>query len=288
MTLKTKPDLSENIKLILVKAYGLIAYLFYLLVGDLFGIFVFSLLLYYFAPNIGLSQPFTAQELVLWIEQLPDIHKTTIFSSLLTIIGFLIAFSIGSAQQRQQFISQMKIEAASDIEVLFTEISRKVTGTNIYAKYLLKVASIIKDSSDQSSIDFHMHNIINETNKFIQTRDALIAQSIEVHRLTGRYSIILTSSWSVNQELDKAIEAFNKIIDTIWFSTPIINPETKDKETVFMRHINIDECQKYIDTYDVNYLLMNKISGGIRGRLVGSITGMNLSFILALLKLKPE
>lgn len=286
--MKIKPDVLENIKLLLIKAYALIAYTVHLLVGNLFGIFIFSLLLYYFAPHIGLAQPFSAQELALWIEQLPNVHKTTIFSSLLTIVGFLIAFSIGSAQQRKQFISQMKIEVASDIEAFFNEASRKVTDAKIYAKYLLEVASIINDGTDQVSIDYHMYNIMNETNEFIQTRESLMAKSIEAHRFTGRYSIILASSWGVNKQLEKAIEAFISITDTIWFSTPLINPEMQNKEIAFMRHINIDECQEYIDAYKENYLLMNKLSSGMRGRLIAPITGMNISFIIALLKLRRD
>ena len=281
-----KTSALKKIKLLLIKVYVTFIYLLHLLVGNLFGIFILSLLLYHFAPALGLGQPLSAHELILWIDQLPETYKVTVFTSLLTIIGFLIAFSIGSAQQKQQFISQMKIEIASDIEEFFNEASRKSTDADIYARYLLEVASIINDGVDQNSIDYHMHNIIKETNKFTQIRELLMATSIEVHRFQGKYSIILASTWGVNKQLEKAIEAFTEITDAMWFSTPLINTDTKNKDTVFLRHVKTDECQKFITAYKNNYSIMNGTTGGLRGRLIAPITGMNLSFIISLLKLK--
>lgn len=281
-------EILQSIKLLSIKVFVLFVYVLNLLVGNIYGILIFSLLLHYFSPYLGLGQPLTAQELALWIEQLPSEYKITIFSSLLTIVGFLIAFSIGSTQQKQQLIAQMKIEVASDIEEFFNEVSRKVTDVEIYAKYLIKISSIIDDGSDKNSIEFHMQHIINETNKFIKTREFLTAKSIEVHRFTGRYSIILASSWGINSQLKKTITAFSEITDTMWFPTPLIYQDTKNKELVFMHHVNVDDCQKYVTAYTENYLLMNKITGSMRGKLIGSITGLNLSFIINLLKLKRD
>lgn len=282
------PDIASRIKILLIKAFVLSGYILHVLVGRLFGILLFSLLLYFSAPLIGLAQPYSAHELLLWIDQLPDNYKTTTFGSLLTIVGFLIAFRVGSAQQKQQFISQMKIDVASDVEEFFNEASRKATDIEVYAKYLLEIASIIEEGKDHDSIEFHMYNIANETSKFIQAREILKYKSVEVHRFKGKYSIILASSWGVISQLDKAIQAFNNITDAMWLPSPLINPNTPNKEGVFMRQISIEKCQTYIDTYKDNYLIMNSTTGGLRGRLLAPITGMNFSFILSLLKLKIE
>ena len=286
ITLIIKPDLANKIKLLLVKTFVSFAYIFHLLVGNLFGILAFSLLLYFSVSLLGLGQPYSAHELILWVDHLPDNYKTTVFSSLLTIVGFLIAFSIGSTQQKQQFISQMKIEVASAIEEFFNEASRKATDIEIYAKYLLKVASVITEGTDQDSIDFHMYNIDNETSKFIHARETLKSKSVEVHRFEGKYSIILASSWGVTEQLDKAIQALHNITDAMWIPTPLIYSDTLNKAEVFMHHINTEKCQAFIDIYKENYSIMNGTTGGIRGRLLAPITGINFSFIIALLKLK--
>ena len=120
--MKINTETANRIKVIAIKLFVVAAYLLQSLVGKLSGILVFSFLLYFSAPYIGLVQPYSAHELILWVHELPENYKTTAFSSILTIVGFLIAFSVGATQQRQQFISQMKIEVASDIEVFFNEV----------------------------------------------------------------------------------------------------------------------------------------------------------------------
>jgi len=286
LALKINTETANRFKVIAIKLFVVTAYLLQALVGKLSGILVFSLLLYFSAPYIGLTQPYSAHELILWVHELPENYKTTFFSSILTIIGFLIAFSVGSAQQRQQYISQMKIEVASDIEEFFNEVSRISTDVEIYARYCLEVASVINEGADQNSIDFHMYNIINETNKFLQNRDILKAKSIEVHRFEGRYSIVLASTWGAMKQLDKAVEAFRNITDAMWFPSPLIDPRSPNKQELFLRQIDIERCQRYIEAYKNNYSSMNRTTGGLRGRLIAPITGMNISFIFALLKIK--
>ncbi|WP_126454822.1 hypothetical protein [Sulfuriflexus mobilis] len=281
-----KPETASKIKIKAVKLFVVLGYLLYSLVSKLYGILVLSLILYFSAPSIGLGQPYTAHELLIWLNELPENYKTTVSSSLLTIVGFLIAFSIGSAQQRKQFISQMKIEVASDIEAFFNEVSRVTTDIEIYAKYCLKVSSEINENTDQNSIDFHMYNILGETNKFLQKREILRAKSIEVHRFIGRYSIILASTWGALEQLEKATEAFNNIAATMWFPAPLINVTTENKQEIFIQQIDEEKLNQYIEAYKNNYGIMNSTTGGLRGRLIAPITGMNFSAIVSLLRLK--
>ncbi|MDX1748693.1 MAG: hypothetical protein R3271_00070 [Methylophaga sp.] len=280
------PDLKNQIKFILFKILVLFAYIIHFFISNLYGVFALCLLLYFSSNTIGLGQPYSANELILWLDNLPDDFKTTVFSSLLTIVGFLIVFSIGLYQQKQHFISQMKIEAASTIEDFFNEASRRATDIEIYAHYLLKVTSVISEGTDQDLIDFHMYNLENETNKFIHAREILKSKSIEVHRFQGKYSLILASSWGVIKQLDKAINALQNITEAMWIPTPVIYSDTSNKVDVFMHHINIEKCQNFIDVFEENYSMMNSTTGGLRGRLLAPITGMNFSFLIALLKLK--
>jgi hypothetical protein len=274
------------VKSICIKIFVVSLYLIHLLVGRLYGIFALSIIMYYSATSIGLSQPFTAHDLISWLYELPEGYKTTVFTSLLTIVGFLIAFSIGSTQQKQQFLTQMKLEVASDIEEFFNEASRKSTDAKIYAEYLLKIAGIIEKREDQNSIDYHLYNVVNETHKFLQAREILKSKSVEVHRFQGKYSLVLASTWGVTKQLDMAINAFIEITERMWFPTPLFFQETPNKETVFMNHIDKAKCQNFIDIYEKNYSIMNSTTGGLRGRLLSPITGMNFSFIMALLKSK--
>ena len=276
--------ISNHLKIISLKVFIGLSYLVHLLVGTAGGILCLSILIYYFSCSLGLGQPYSFLELILWLDQLPGNSKTTIFSSIITICGFLVAFSIGSSHQKQQLVSNMRIEAASAIEEFFNAASRNSTSAYIYAKYLIQIVNHINNGDDENTIEFHLQNVIKETEKFYLARAKLQGQEIEVHRFQDKYSLILSSSWGASNKMDTAAEALTAITEKIWFNTPILNSEDKNIRQTFLRYINEEKCNNYIQAYDNNYSLMNEVSGSLRGGMLGSITGLNFSFIVNFFK----
>lgn len=275
----------NRLKILIIKLLVRLAYLIQLLVSKAVGILILSILLYYSSSSLGLGEPFSFSELILWLDQLPENSKTTIFISIITISGFLVAFSIGSENQKQQLLSQMRVEASNDIEIFFNKASRNTTSADIYAKYLIEIVSYINNGADDDTINFHLHNVINETQKYIPVRSELQEQAIEVHRFQGKYTIIFASTWGVTKKMEAAIDAFTKITNNIWFNTPILRLDDPDIRKTYISHVDVEKCNNYISAYKKNYDLMNEVTGGLRGGMLGSITGLNFSFIINLLKM---
>lgn len=274
-----------DFKIILIKALVTFAYLINLLITKPIGILLLSIALYCFSSSLGFGKPYNLSELMLWLNELPENSKTTVFTSIITISGFLIAFSINSANQKQQLMAQMRMEASTDIEVFFNHASRNLTTADIYAKYLIKVLNYIDSNADEDTINFHLHNVMIETEKYIILRKALQEQAIEVHRFQGKYSIIFASSWGVISKLEKATNAFNEVTDNIWFNTPMINLNDPNIKSKYKAHVNIEKCNNFINAYKKNFGIINESIGGLRGGMLGSITGLNLSFVINLLKM---
>lgn len=275
----------NRLKILIIKLLVSLAYLIQLLVSKAVGILILSILLYYSSSSLGFGKPFSFSELILWLDQLPENSKTIIFTSIITISGFLVAFSIGSENQKQQLLSQMRVEASNDIEKFFNKASRNATSADIYAKYLIEIVSYINNGADDDTINFHLHNVINETQKFIPIRSELQEQAIEVHRFQGKYTIIFASTWGVTKKMEAAIDAFTKITNNIWLNTPILRLDDPDIRKTYISHVDVEKCNNYISAYEKNYDLMNEVTGGLRGGMLGSITGLNFSFIINLLKM---
>jgi hypothetical protein len=262
-----------------------LAYIVNLLISKPLGILVLSIIFYKFSCSLGLGQPYSFSELLLWVDNLSESSKTAVITSIITISGFLIAFSINSTTQKQQLMSQMKIEASNDIEEFFNQAARNLTSANIYAKYLLEVGNHITNRSDANTIEFHLQNVIKETEKYNAVRAALQKQAVEVQRFQSKYSIIFASSWGVRKKLKIAVEAFEQVTKNIWFSTPLIRLGDPDIGANYLRHVNIEKCNQFINSYEENFDIINGSIGGLRGGLLGSITGLNLSFVINLLKM---
>lgn len=275
----------DKVVMILLKVYVIGYYSVRLLVAKPFVILIFFIFLYYFASSLGLSKPFTFLELILWLDSLPENSKTTIFTSLITISGFLIAFNIGSATQKQQLMSQMRIESSDDVESFFNEASRNLTSVDIYAKYLLQVAEYIHNNAPATTIEFHLNNVIGRTEEHDALLKRLQEQAIEVHRFHGKYSIIFASSWGVTKKLDKAVEAFTETTDKAWFNTPILQSDDPDIANNFIRQIDIEQYNNYIAAYEINSDVISESVGGLTGTMLGEVTGLNFSLIVNFLKM---
>jgi hypothetical protein len=275
----------NEIEILLVKLFISIVYIADFLVTKPVGILFLSIGLYYFSSSLGFDEPFNFSELMQWLDQLPENSKTTVFTSIVTIFGFLIAFSINSTIQKQHLMSQMRMEASNDIESFFNEVSRNITSANIYAKYLIEIANHINNGADKATIEFHLQNVIIETEDYELIRKTLQKQAIEVHRFQGKYSIIFASTWGVISNLDTAVEAFGEIADNIWFNTPILQLDDPNKEEIYIQQIDIEQCNNYINSYERNFNVINRATGSLRGRMLGSITGVNLSFFISFLKM---
>jgi len=274
----------ETVKNIILKIYVSLYYIAYTLVSKVEGIFILSLVLYFFSCELGLGDPYSFTELILWVDNLSEGAKISIVSSLITILGFLIAFNIGAAHQKQQFVSQMKIEAVTDVEEFFNAASRNSTAAKLFAQYLLDITSHINNHADANTILFHMKNVMRDTEKHYAIRASLQQQAIEVHRLIGKYAIIFAHSWGAINKIETANGALEEIANKIWFKTPLLDPNDPNAPILFLEQIDTQECTSFIETYNVNYSKMNSYSGGLRGSMLAPITGMNFSLILNILK----
>lgn len=276
----------KELRLLPAKVIGTISYAVNFLTGRPVGILITSLFLYQTTSFFGFPEPYSFSELILWIDQLPETSKTTVLTSLITISGFLVAFSINSSNQKNQLMSDMRIELAEEIEDFFNEFSRNITSANIYSEYLLKVNKTLKKSKDNHEINFHLDNIASETTKHIETRRKIQEQAIDVYRLKGKHSIIIASSWGAQQRLDDATRSVEDIVQSIDFPIPILNPLDPNKIQSFKRQIDTSKCNIFIKSYKDNFDIINQSSGGLSGSMLGTITGINLPLLINLLKTK--
>jgi len=115
----TRNELKTYAVRLFVKLCISLLYIVQSLVAKPVGILILSIILYNFSYSLGFGQPYNFSELMLWLDQLSENSKTAVLTSIITITGFLIAFSINSTIQKQHLMSQMRVEASNDIEVFF-------------------------------------------------------------------------------------------------------------------------------------------------------------------------
>jgi len=275
-----------RVKVVFLYTVIVIGFLWKWINTSLWGLFILSTILYLFAESFGLPKPYNFSQLMAWVVGLPSDHKFTLVSSLLTILGFLIAFHIATKNWKDQMNATLRLEVANDIENFFDEVTRHLIDISLYAKSLSKAVDTLRKSENRAEIDFLTSHYAENASDIVATRTRLMALSREVYRLEARYSLILSATWGARSELRRATEAFEKIVPYLWIRTPTYSDDDPNPKRTFFTQVDSKQCDELVRVYEENFDIINGMSGGVRGNLLSKIIEPNAATIFMLLSEK--
>lgn len=252
------------------------------LVGSIFGIFICSILLYISMSTYGETNPFTLMQLVLWIDGLSEESKTSVITSVLTVVGFLIAFHSAAINWKAEALANLKSRAADDIETFFAEASNLTTDAAIYAKSLIEAVNKVQQQGATQEATFAVQWTLDQRKKFLTTRDRLSSMSVEVHRILGRNFTVLSTVHGAVKSLEECAEAFSEVTQNMWIHVPSIETNQPDQIAHFVDQVNVAEYSKFISICEKNSAFIGGIVGGVRGMLLTPIIGTRLSMLTSL------
>jgi len=252
------------------------------LVSTIWGVLLLSIFLYWSMWHLGASKPYTAAELVLWIDGLSSESKTSVVTTMLTVLGFLVAFHTGTLNWKAQAFAQLKEHVASEVESFFTEASRLTIDAQIYVDSLVEAVNCLQSQGPTNDAVFAVRRALDLAPKFCATRDQLSAMSIEVHRIAGRHYSVLSSVWGAIHTLEECAAAFGEITHKMWVHAPFVMESHPDPLAAFLAQVNVADCIAFSEACDRNRGFMDGNIGGIRGMLLAPIVGFNLASRMSL------
>lgn len=256
--------------------------------GTITGSFILLMCFYFYLKAYGQTKPLSFQELVMWVDGLEKEYKTAIFSALLTVIGFVVAFYTATLNWKSQMKAELKFLVAGEIEDFFANISKDITSALLYAELLKKTISEIKSGDSSENLHFHVQYVQQQNANFLAVRQRLSSASVEVHRLVGKNYNILATGWELIRNLQEATNSFTEITRTMWIHVPIVNIEDVDCITNFVTQVDESECDAFIDVCNRNYSKINFFSGSVRGYLISPVVGINLFSFLNMFSIRTE
>lgn len=263
--------------------YGLpVVLLLRFLLGTVLGVFILSSVLYWVMWTAGEPKPLTLAQLLLWIDGLPTESKTAVVTSVLTVLGFLVAFHTTTVNWKEEALAQLKAHAAGEIEIFFNEAARLTIDAKIYVRSLVDAVNFIQDQGATPDALFKVQRALEKAPGFLVTRDRLSAMAIEVHRIAGRHYSVLSTVWGATKALEDCAAAFTDITHHMWIRLPNVQPNSSDPIDQFVTQINVTECSNFVACCERNYGFMSAATGGVRGSLLASLIGFNLSSLLSL------
>lgn len=238
---KIKDLVAKNVTYAII-IYSFFHYIIKFFTSNLWGVLIFTILLYFSVPIFSDIQPFGFKQLLDWFIELPETYKTAISSSLLTIIGFLVAFQVASSRVFTQQKNQIKLDAAKEIFATYHNAINLVGEVKFFAK---RVLTTIDDIAKSKNPDFSIAliwTLYNDSLKLQETINQIHEMHSALFTIQGRTSHLLINIIGTHIQLNRATSDFGNIyIACAGISIPYIGPDNfEDIE---------QDTQKFIDHF---------------------------------------
>ena len=252
--------------------YGLPIVLFLrYLSGSLFGVLILVSGIYMAMSWVGHPKPWSTAELAIWVSNLPAEYKSAVISSVITIVGFLIAFRTATENWRAESLAHLRASVAGEVEVFFSEFLRCSDQARIYAESLVETIDQLQKQGASDDAIFSVQYALEHAGEFQATRNRLSALSVEVHRLIGRNTLVLSSLAGAVDFAHDAAAAVTEVSDSMWIRVPAVAPNSSEFITAFFSQVNVAECARFIECSSRNNGRISALTGGVRGGLLAGI-----------------
>lgn len=256
-------------------AFISLMYLIRFFVGNIYGIFLLALFVYFKGNALFGVTPYSFEQLTLWLTTQSELTKTALLSSFITVIGFMLAYATATANWKGQLLANLKLQAAGELDVFFSEFSKLATDCEIYASALAEAVDKMQKNCTYEEAVFLSNYNRDQGQIFIQKRQRLIAMGIDVHGFHGRYSTLLLSAPGLKTSLDAATAAVSSINDKLWINVPFHIQGDENVVQTFVNQVNVVDCLALKSAVDAHHGQLVFSAGSVRGNLMSTVVGFN-------------
>lgn len=260
------------------------AFIMRFFIANLYGMFFLALGLYYYSDSLWGVKAYTFPQLIDWFVTQSEGTKTALLSSMVTVIGFMIAYATATYNWKAQALSQLRMQAAGEIDAFFAQCTKLTTDCQVYADALVAAVNKIQKECTIEEAMFLAHYNRNQVQPFLQQRQQLASLGIEVHRLQGRYTGLLVLTPGLKSNMELAIKALTNITEKVWFHVPFHIDGDQNPIQTFINQVNVNDCIVFSKAANNNFGQLNFTSGSVRGHLQSTVVGFSLWSLLFLFR----
>lgn len=257
------------------------------LTGNLYGVCLLLSGIYFFVPLLTDIHFFSFSELLVWINSTPTESKTLIVSSLLTIIGFLIAFQSATKNWKDQLQANLRLDAGREIDRTYNQATRLINQLRIYADMFLELGNKVEEKGLTKDTHFGIHYLCQQSSQFIQNRKDVSEIHIDVYSMYGRYGLMFLSCGQTFKNLSIANRSLKEVTEKMWILTPDLDLESVTLIKDFLNYFDKDKLEGLSRQCELSSQAISTLTGNVKGQLNSKIMEFNLRFVLSFIKFGP-
>lgn len=269
-------------KVLLLQIYVTICIIFRFFVGNIYGIFLLTIGCYFILPHVSQIKPYNFNELMIWFVSLDREYKISILSSVLTIVGFLIAFQVATTNWTHQMKAGLRLEASKDIESSYGRVTELIisiqTFIDMNIDLITKVEKEVPEYEIRSDLDF----LSSRTPQFFSNRRELSDLHIRIYQLYGKHSFPLFATWNSFKQLENVNKQLELVTQKTWLvSIPQVNLSNPNYKEDFVKYLDKSVLLELSQLCKQSYAYIAAVTGGIRGSLTSSLMEKNLATLIS-------
>jgi len=200
------------------------------LLSSLWGIFFTSAAFYLFVKNAGLIDPFSFQELALWFDSLSEASQGSLGASLLTVLGFLIAFQLSHRNILREKAIIKELQAADALRDHYGQFQELAADLDVYAHLIVTADKEVSD--DPSCASFWADHLLSSAAENYEKRQELVRLLISGTMLGAKWSIVTARKFGLPRAVARMSDIASELVPHAYFvpppdaaSTNVIPPE---------------------------------------------------------------
>lgn len=235
------------------------------------GILIGTILAYFLLFRVTAFKPLSPGEMLLWLASEPRDVTIAITTALLTIVGFVVAFSIAQSAWKSQRRTEIRLAASDEIYGFFQEAWDHLLTLGLYCDSLSEFHEMLHGSTaDPALIAVKSQRILDSTQKFHQSRHRLSRMSIEVHSLRAKHEIVLSNQWFGIKLFQSALGSLELVVSAMWITAPV---SIDDAQKLFAFVVSFDraEWDSLSRIVDESRAKGMAATGALRGMMISDV-----------------
>jgi hypothetical protein len=209
-------------------------------------------------------------------------YKVAILTSVITIIGFLIAFQTATTTWKQQMHTSLRLQAAHEINSTYSRATELITSIRIFADLNLDLINKLKGNMPDIEITSAFNFVQSKYGEFLSNRDELSLLHLKAYNFIGKYSTVLSSTWKSFDQLERINDALRLVAEKMWVFIPQITSEHINYKKLYLQYTDCSKLEELSEQCNLSHGFIAALAGNINGRLTAPIFLLNLSSLLTL------
>lgn len=254
------------------------------IVSTLYGIFFFSIALYFYRCYFGESKPYSPDQLLLWIDGIPSESKSSIVSVFVTIIGFLIAFHSAKTNWIFQARTQLKLQVAKEIRQFYRDAIDEIGNIQLFVKSVIRALDLYKAEGPSEKAHLYASWTLKDLPEFERARNRVSTLSVNVADLVGSNFVLLSTISGAVDALKDCERALQEVAEAMWILLPQMDADSPDFLAAYASQVDRNKYENLITLCEKNSNFISGMHGGVVGALTQEVTGFSLQSVFTIYK----